>query len=200
MTIKTPPFEIFKVYHAVVLHYTTDYDFQKYKGRTSYSKEAFDKRKDKYTFHKLANVFDYTNPNDIEYYFAWLFYASDGWINSRDLSREVLAFELDWRNYSSLRMDHFKNDMWMIKQQAPDYQTLFDLCTGGDVHYASILILDSLTGIIEKMNTKLAGQYLWDAKYKKLKKFRPFYYVHEPILDNVFKPMIPENICQDPAQ
>jgi hypothetical protein len=190
---KHTPFSIFKIYHAVFLHYTTDYDYQLYNGKTSYKLETFEKRKDKYSFVKLAKIFEYHDLAEVQYYIAWLFFSGDGWVVPKSIQIEVLQFELEWKNYGHMRVESFKDDIHKIGVNNT-YQRIHELLTVGEIHFCTLLILDALTSIIDKMNGKLAGQFLWDAKYKKLKKFRPFYFRHEPIHEINFKQLIPENL------
>ena len=42
------------LYRALKLHFTTDYDFNKYKGKVKYTKAQFDKNKYKFVYEKLA--------------------------------------------------------------------------------------------------------------------------------------------------
>lgn len=37
------PFECFNLYHALKLHFTSDYDFIKYNGKTNVSIKSFEK-------------------------------------------------------------------------------------------------------------------------------------------------------------
>ena len=51
------PFESYKLYNALKLHFETDsYDAVKYNFKTSVKPQSFFKRKDKYFFAKIANT------------------------------------------------------------------------------------------------------------------------------------------------
>jgi len=57
-------FEIYKVYLAVKLHFTSkgkSYDFHKHGGRTTARLEGFTKRRDRYFFHKLSKSYNNNN-------------------------------------------------------------------------------------------------------------------------------------------
>ena len=47
-------FDVFRVYLAVKLHFTTDYDYFDYDGKVNIKLETFTKRNDRYFFHKLS--------------------------------------------------------------------------------------------------------------------------------------------------
>jgi len=196
------PFKIFQIHHAVLLHYTTDYDFQLYHGQTSYKEATFERRKDKYAYHKMVRIFDdLYSAKEIGYILAWLFFRSDKWVTTRDIDNNaLLAYELEWKNYSiGGRMTCFSMDVRHIQEAGGfEPQRVFDMTYQGDVHWASMLILDKVKGIFDIMDKKLRGQLLWDDKYKKLKKFRPFYNTIEPIHEIDFRQHIPETlICQE---
>ena len=48
-------FEVFKLYLAIKLHFTTDtYNYEEYGGKVNCKLETFTKRNDRYFFHKLS--------------------------------------------------------------------------------------------------------------------------------------------------
>ena len=50
----TEPFDSYKLYNALRLHFETDYDAVKYNYKSNVSPQSFFKRKDKYLFAKVA--------------------------------------------------------------------------------------------------------------------------------------------------
>ncbi len=198
---KLEPFRIFKVYHACFLHYTTDYDYQKYQGKTSYKLETFEHRKDKYSYHKLVRLFEkeHYDYKDIEYYIAWLFFSHDEWVTTHQITGGLTNFELDWRNYSTNRVQLFIDDVKRL--QSLDSKHVFESHQTGAIHAQAILILDRVTGgLIERMNGDLKGSFMWDSLHKRMVKFRPFYQIHEPIHEAIFRPHIPETLWADRQQ
>ena len=52
-------FEVYKMYLALKNHFTTDtYDYVKYRGKVNASEKAFEERRDRYFFKKLATKYD----------------------------------------------------------------------------------------------------------------------------------------------
>ena len=47
-------FEAYKHYLALKLHFSSDYDYFKYNGKTNATQQSFEKRKDRFRFSKLA--------------------------------------------------------------------------------------------------------------------------------------------------
>ena len=52
------PFESYKLYNALKLHFETNYDAIKYNFKSNVTPQSFFKRKDKYFFAKLAKKYN----------------------------------------------------------------------------------------------------------------------------------------------
>jgi hypothetical protein len=183
------PFDIFQIYHGIFLHYTTSYDYQKYQGKTGYSEATFNSRRDKYSFHNLSREFKDKDAAFIEYYFSWEFYQREKWVTIKYIIEDQARFQLEWLNYSHKHLDHFAADMKKIGFIDP--KAFFEKLQYGDIHYQTILTLNKYTNIIDIINEELQGMPLWDFKYKKLKKFEPFYEVHQPTNGPMYRAYIP---------
>ena len=70
-------FEAFTLYYTLKLHFTTDYDYFKYNGKSSVSIDAFEKRKEKYHFYKLSRKIQ-----DSEYK-EFVFWVRDSLVRSK---------------------------------------------------------------------------------------------------------------------
>lgn len=185
------PFKIFQIYHGCFLHYTTNYDYQKYQGKTSYTEETFNRRSDKYSFHNLSRQFEKQemfNAEFLEYYLAWEFYQRDKWVTVKNIIEDQARFQLEWLNYSNQHLNNFALDM--VKIRFLSGEEIFEKLQYGDVHYQTLLTLNKYNNIIDLMNQDLAGRPLWDFKYNKLKKFIPFYEEHEPTNEMMYRTYI----------
>ena len=71
------PFEVYKLYLAVKLHFTKkDYDIIKYRGKVRIKEETYKKRKDLVSIKKLAR--DYTREEVINFLIVTLFLVKGG--------------------------------------------------------------------------------------------------------------------------
>jgi len=72
------PFESFQLYHALKLHLTSkSYDYVKFRGKTNVKGSSFDKRRDKFFYHKLYQRY---KKNLKEFYISVLVSGEDiGW-------------------------------------------------------------------------------------------------------------------------
>ena len=69
-------FEVYKVYLAIKLHFTSknqSYDYHRHAGKTTARLATFTKRRDRYFFHKLSRTYSDTNIAD---YFVSNFIAN----------------------------------------------------------------------------------------------------------------------------
>jgi hypothetical protein len=190
--ISLTPYQIFSVCHSIFLHYHTNYDYQKHKGKSRYSEEDFDKRKDKPVYQTLAREFVQIEREPLEYYVAWQHYNREKWVTSEQLINGIPDFELEWLNYSKHKEQNFKLDMAKLHSNYSKF--VFDQLKRGEIHYQTLLILSKFTNIIDDMNRELQGTALWDSKYYKIQKFKPFFYQHDKIADEHFKQYISEKL------
>ena len=54
MNLRMNEFEAYQKYIALKLHFTSDYDYFKYNGKTNVTLNSFNERKDKFHFKKLV--------------------------------------------------------------------------------------------------------------------------------------------------
>ena len=50
-------YDAYKIYHALKLHFTSNYDYSKYHGKTKVSVDSFLKRNDRPFFGKVARTY-----------------------------------------------------------------------------------------------------------------------------------------------
>lgn len=174
-------YEAYKTYVALKNHFTSKtYDYFKYNGRTRASKTTFEKRNDKYFFHKLAKRKDV-----VDYLVANFVYAgtTDTWVgdlinNERSdkqylkmiKTRESLSYlfsqDLDELN------DEFDTNFAVIEGQHP---LLLRKYLQGDICIETMVILDDLVHYMKKWNRRITDTVLWPQVYLRCKKYKPFF-------------------------
>ena len=83
MSLRMNEFEAYQKYIALKLHFTSDYDYFKYNGKTNVTLNSFNERKDKFHFKKIVKK--YGDENIIEYFVANLINEKP-WIGSMDVA------------------------------------------------------------------------------------------------------------------
>ena len=103
MNLRMNEFEAYQKYIALKLHFTSDYDYFKYNGKTNVTLNSFNERKDKFHFKKIVKK--YGDENIIEYFVANLI-SEKPWIGSMDVAtysqwlRRIQSIEYIFENDS----------------------------------------------------------------------------------------------------
>lgn len=167
------PFEAYKYYMAVKLHFTSSYDCVKYNYKVSIKESTFDQRRDKYFFAKLTKIFK--TKEDIV-----LFYVSQFLENDKPFIGNMLqnmdAFKVLKGRHESIRYN-FINDIRILHDIYEHFDNLFmgdrmpniiEDYLNSVINIESVVILNRLTNFLNdvKVNDILLFP---DIKHKLLK-------------------------------
>ena len=168
------PFESYKLYNALKLHFESDYDAIKYNFKSNVSPNSFFKRKDKYFFAKLAK-----NQKDLLNYYVFNFVEDVKYIA-----------DMEEKNYTRHRKIHdsltrtFETDINTLKEHSFD-----DLLTAGDNNQApmiiekwmheeitleTLVIFNALTDFVYREGKKITETIFWPDVSRKILKYTPF--------------------------
>jgi len=171
-------FQAYKTYLALKSHFNNkNYDFFKYNGRTRASIKTFEKRSDRYFFHKLSKH------NDCVNYLASNFLEGDCWVG--DLVNEQTAEKTyrNWRKRVESLSYIFKNDIDKLEDDynknliviEGQYPVLLRLLLRKEVSPETFLILNDITPFFSCWNKRIEDKIIWPATMLKMKKYRPFF-------------------------
>ena len=172
-------FEAYKIYIALKSHFTTKYyDYFKYNGRTRASKATFEKRADKYFFHKLSKRKDV-----VEFLVSNFVYNGDEWIGNLVQNTES---EKCYRSFLKTRESLsycFSNDLDRLKEEFDSNFVVEDgqhpyalkLYLRKDITIETLIILDDLLGCFKKWNRKINDTVVWPQVYLKCRKYKQFF-------------------------
>lgn len=172
--------EAYKIYVALKNHFTSNtYDYFKYGGRTKVGYRSFEKRPDKYFFHKLAkrkDVVDYLVANFVynDNTSAWI----GNLLNNKDSDECYYKLVKNRESLSYI----FSNDLDKLN---PIFDHNFTIDDGQhpkllkqymrhEINIETMIILDDLIGFMKKWDKRIDEGILWPIVYQKCKKFRPF--------------------------
>jgi hypothetical protein len=171
------PFDAYKLYNALKLHFESDYDAIKYNFKSNVSPNSFFKRRDKYFFAKLAknqkdllNYFVYNFVEDVKYIGDMM--DNDGERNytkhkkvhealSREFTKDINSIDTD---FDSLLVVNNINTPPLIVQKWMEEE----------VSLETVVILDSLTGFVSREGSKISETLLWPDFSRKFTKYGPF--------------------------
>ena len=168
----------YKTYIAIKNHFNSKtYDYFKYNGRTRASVKAFEKRSDRYFFHKLAKRSDCVN------FLASNFLDGDCWVgdlvneqiaekNYRKWKKRIESLSYIYTNDLEKLHNDFNSNLIVNEGQHP---YLFKLYLRKQISPETILIINDLTNCFKMWNKKIEDKVIWPTEYLKLKKYRPFF-------------------------
>jgi hypothetical protein len=156
------PFGAYRCYLAMKSHFTTDsYDIVKYRGRVSAKLEAFEKRKDKYRFEKLART---TPDKEIVEMFVANFSSKPDYSGLFDDQSETRYKK--WTAYQQALSYNFGNEVKVLLEDAKSsglcYNDVFFSSEhqhppvllaylGKTISVDTFVILDRLNSFVDKM-------------------------------------------------
>jgi len=179
------PFEAYKLYNALKLHFETDYDAVKYQFKTRVTTKSFFNRKDKYFFAKLANKH---GDNLMKYYVA-------NFINDVKYVGDMLDSDGE-SNYREMLKKHesisyvFKNDINTLSQKGNTFDELFEkgnethppiitLFLEGEICLETVVILNKLIGFMRRADAQITETIVWPELSRKIKKYDHFILINE---------------------
>jgi len=170
----------YKTYIALKNHFNSKtYDYFKYNGRTRASSKAFEKRSDRYFFHKLSKHSDCIN------YLASNFLEGDCWVgdlvNEQSAEKNYRAWKKRIESLSYIfsndldKLDSDFNSNFLVNDG--QHPKLLKLYLRKDISPETILILNDLLNFFKVWNRKIEDTVIWPSVFLKLKKYRPFFTV-----------------------
>lgn len=179
-------YEVFRLYEAVKLHFTSNYDFFKYYGKIKANKTSFLGRKDKIFFDILAKKFsDGQALQD--------FLVANFVVNEKIWIRELLDPEC-MKEYSRFkgRLEsltyRFKSDVENLFQYCADNNLspndlfkvkdgealLWKLYRRNECSKETMILLDWILKFMDTWDEKLSDTILWPKTHKHMVKYRAF--------------------------
>lgn len=183
MSMAIEPFEAFRYYQALKLHFESDsYDAVKYNYKTSAKPQSFWKRKDKYFFAKAGSKFNKI-PDLINFYVAH-FISDVKWIGEMDKDDNYTAWCKTMQSISY----NFEKEIYTLSESVDSFDQLFEIETHplvvtkyleGDITLETLVILDRLTGFVRRADKTITETIIWPDLRRKILKYRPFVNVDE---------------------
>ena len=175
------PFESYKLYNALKLHFETDgYDAIKYHFKTSIKPTSFFKRKDKFFFAKLAKTYEdelkefyiANFKNDVKYVGDMLNEGGEKYYRDHKKIMESLTYQFQTDINKLNDMDFDINEL--LKAEDNNHPLIIKLWMQGDVLLETVVILDSILGFVERENKRITDTIIWPDIYRKIMKYKPF--------------------------
>lgn len=171
---KMDDFEAYKIYIAMKSHFQGEYDFVKYKGGISATKNSFHKRKDKKTFEELSRRF---NSKDFKEFLLSTFLdvtesgnlalaRNEFMWTGRLLDDETLDIYTKWKKRIQSLSYIFKNDCEKIlltasendlkfdeifKSIGGDYPLIMRMEKHGEIALETLIVFQKMFGFLQRV-------------------------------------------------
>ncbi len=181
------PFEVYKLYLAIKLHFTTDrFDYFKCCGKTKASMQAFEKRKDVYFFKKLATK--YSREELIEYFVANFVGDESTWIGNISRIENSTVYPR-WKEKIKSMPDTFKRDVLVLLNDN-SFEDIFKVShthppiivkyLSKSISLETLVILNVLLNYVKDFDATIKEPVIWPDLKRKVVKYEPFLSVDKP--------------------
>ena len=167
-------FDVYKIYLAVKLHFTSkDYDFYKYGGKVNCKLETFTKRNDRYFFHKLSTK--YNEHEILDFFVANFITDSKKWIGNL-LQNDGRDVYLDYKKRKDAFAYHFRADCLSINDDFVRNNLSFDdgfVCHNGQhprllrlllqkrISLQTAVVLDHFLSFSKNWDKEITEKVVW---------------------------------------
>lgn len=195
-------YEFYCEYQAIKLHFNSSYNYLTYHGKTKTTRESFDRRKDKYFFHKLARK--YKDDEVVSFLVANFVNSNDTWTKNL-LEEESGEVYRNWKKVTESMSEMFKNDMdKILKEKNPKhFNNLFKVDDGShpelltaflqkDVSIETMVILNKMLGYLDKWDNSIDDDIVYPKISTKIRKYSDFLSVNVPKYKLIIKSLLSE--------
>jgi len=176
-------YDLYCTYQAIKLHFTSEkYNFFQYDGKTRVSVEAFQKRRDKFLFHRLARK--YRDDEMVPFLVANFVHSDDNWTKSllEDQAEETYR---DWRRTTDSMTKVYLEDLQKICQDPKEFNNLFKVEDGQfpkllvsfmqkEITIETMVILNNIFDFIRIWDKKISDDIIYPKMSRKIRKYGAF--------------------------
>ena len=196
----TSGFAAYAMYNALKLHFTSDYDYTKYHGKTNVSKSTFTQRKDKFYFYRLSRKYTL---NELKDFLVANFIARDiQWANDL-LNEEAEQTFKDWKKRNQSLTYTFGEDLYKVlkNEDTPDstievtegqHPKLLRMAMQGDISLETLIIMNDIMGFFGMWSAKIDDDIIWPNLKMKCEKYSSFLFYDKNKYKVIIKDAIQE--------
>ena len=175
-------YDLYCTYQAIKLHFTSEnYNFFQYDGKTRVSVDAFQKRRDKFLFHRLARK--YRDDEMVPFLVANFVANDDNWTKSL-LEDEAEETYRDWKRTTDSMSKIYVEDLQKIATKET-FNDLFKVEDGQfpkllvaflqkDVTIETMVILNNIFDFIRIWDKKISDDFIYPKVSRKIRKYGAF--------------------------
>lgn len=175
-------YDLYCTYQAIKLHFTSEsYNFFHYDGKTRVSVDAFQKRRDKFLFHRLARK--YRDDEMVPFLVANFVHSDDNWTKSL-LEEEAEETYKDWKRTTDSMSKIYVEDLQKVATKET-FNDLFKVEDGQfpkllvaflqkDVTIETMVILNNIFDFIKIWDKKISDDIIYPKVSRKIRKYGSF--------------------------
>jgi hypothetical protein len=194
-------YDLYGLYQAVKLHFNSDtYNFFQYDGKTRISVDAFQKRRDKFLFHRLARK--YRDEEMVPFLVSNFVHSDDNWTKSL-LEEEAEQTYRNWKRITDSMSKIYEEDLRKIATKET-FNDLFRVEDGQfpkllvaflqkDVTIETMVILNNIFNFIQIWDKKISDDIIYPKISRKVRKYGAFLNVNV----DKYKKLTKEILTQD---
>ena len=172
------PYDCYRTYLAVKNHFTKDqFDFFKSNGKARASVNAFNKRKDKYFFEKLAH---YRSDTEVTKYFVSYFLDDKSWVGDmvHDKGETYENYILKLKDLEEIfRKESIylfsEENLLSVFQCTRGHPPILKKFLSGKISIETLVIYDKIFLFGNDFDKKLFDP-VWETVSLKIRKYKPF--------------------------
>ena len=175
-------YDLYGLYQAVKLHFNSDtYNFFQYDGKTRISVDAFQKRRDKFLFHRLARK--YRDEEMVPFLVSNFVHSDDNWTKSL-LEEEAEETYRNWRRTTDSMTKVYVEDLQKIatkdnfndlfKIEEGQFPKLLMLFMQNEVTIETMVILNNIFNFIQIWDKKISDDIIYPKVSRKIRKYGAF--------------------------
>ena len=169
------------LYRALKLHFTTNYDFNKYKGKVKYTVSQFESNPHKYVYEKLSKKY---GDEELKKFFIANFLQDENiWVQdllNQEANEVFVRFNKKYQSLSYIFeneiIDIFshENHKLLFKSNSNDFPLLLTKLLRNEVSPETILIMNEFLRFLPKWEEDIKDEFVWPKVKLKLFKYRSF--------------------------
>ena len=175
-------YDLYCTYQAIKLHFSSEsYNFFHYDGKTRVSIDAFQKRRDKFLFHRLARK--YRDDEMVPFLVANFVHSDDNWTKSL-LEEEAEQTYREWKRRTDSMSKIYTDDLQKIATK-DNFNDLFKVEDGqfpkllvhfmqNDVTLETMVILNNIFDFIKIWDKKISDDIIYPKISRKIRKYGSF--------------------------
>tara|TARA_B000000460_G_C21497664_1_gene384758 strand:+ start:520 stop:1119 length:600 start_codon:yes stop_codon:yes gene_type:complete len=177
MSFRMNEFETYENYVALKLHFTSEYDYFRYNGKTSVTLKSFNNRKDKYHFKRLAKKYE---DSTIREYFVANMIANKQWIGDMDLATysqwqaRTQSIEYIFLNETENLLTQVEKPDIIFNCDKGNHPKLVKAYLGKKISLETLVIFEKLLHYRKRFDKEIRDAIIWPNVSKLIEKYEPF--------------------------